>query len=55
MDGRDLPAEQLRELAIAVNETIAYEIIMNEATSEDKLSMHQSNYLEEEEIRKIYL
>ena len=55
LDGRNLSLDRIKELAIAVNEVIAYEMIMNEGTTKENVTMHKSSFLDEEEIRQIYI
>ncbi len=55
LQSRKLLSETIKEMAMTVNATIAYERVSNEDHSTEEVSMHESNFLEEEEIRKIYL
>ncbi len=55
LDDRNLPPEEVRALAITVNEGIAYKVIMNDAISKAELSMHKSRFLSAAEIKQIYI
>ncbi len=55
LDSRNIPQEKIKEIAITVNEAIAYEMIMNEDTTQEEVSMHKSTFLDGEEIKQIYI
>ena len=55
LDNRNLLPEKIKALAQVVNAGIATEVLMNDGSATEEVSMHKSNLLDEEEIRQIYI
>ncbi len=52
---RNLHPDEIKALAIEVNEGIAYRMIMDEGITKEEVAMHKSKFLDKEEIRHIYI
>lgn len=52
---RPISSTQIEELAVEANRKIANEIIVNQDLSEKEITIHQSKFLNEEEIKQIYI
>lgn len=55
LNSRDLSPERTHKLAVEVNEKIAYELISIDPILKDAVAMHESSFLDKDEIRHIYI
>ena len=55
LEDRNISPEELNALAKEVNNAMAYEMIMNEDVTKEEVSIHKSSFLDEVEIRQIYI
>ncbi len=55
LESRALAIEEIYRLAIAINESIAYKRITGQDLTDNNVSMHESHFLDKDEIRQIYI
>ena len=52
---RELSPEKIKALAITVNKAIANEMLLQDDISKEAVNMHESIFLNQEEVRQIYI
>ena len=55
LNARDIPLGVLKEAAVMANESIAYGRILQDPIAEDSVEIHESYFLNTDEMRQVYI